>query len=386
MKNSLAHINLLHLFLYALSFSLGVGIRYAMSLIDSEEGVEWNGGIYRGQMVDNLPEGEGVFERDGLTYEGTWTKGQEFVGKVISDEYVYEGEVIDFKFNGYGVCKYNDGRCYWGYWKDDMKHGLGRFQNASGSMSFGQYLVGILQEPKDHNFVVGQTVSGIDVSHHQGVVNWQDLYFNAKSDGSLERGNNASSGNMQPVLFAFAKSTEGATIQDERYEINRSEAKKCGIIFGAYHFYSMSTSAKSQAENFIKNTTLENGDFPPVLDLEKVEYRRKISNEEFRPTVESAKEWLRIVEKEYGTRPIIYTTVKIYQDFIAKDNILNKYDLWIAYTGTERPHIPNMIMWQFSHKWKVYGVDGNVDANYFIGDYKKLYSYIENKGIKGKTK
>ena len=144
----------------------------------------------------------------------------------------------------------------------------------------------------------------------------------------------------------------------------------------------MGSSAKSQADNFIKNTTLESGDFPPVLDLEKVEYRRKISNEEFRPVVESAKEWLSIVENEYGVRPIIYTTVKVYQDFIANDKVLNKYDLWIANPGTEQPNIPHMIMWQFSHSWKTKGIDTNVDANSFVGDYNSLSLYVKNKGVR----
>ena len=383
MKTSLGHSSKFPvIFLYIISFSIGVGIRFLVTLIDFEQSVEWNGGIYRGQMIDGVPEGEGTFERDGLIYEGTWTKGNEFIGKVTSDKCIYEGEVQNFKFNGYGVCKYNDGRSYWGYWQDDMKHGLGRFQDSSGKMNFGLFQIGIYQEPKGQNFTTGQNVCGIDVSHHQGVVNWQDLYFDAKSDGTIEKHSNSSSGYMQPVLFAFAKSTEGATIRDERFELNRTEAKKCGIIFGAYHFYSMESSAKSQAENFIKNTTLESGDFPPVLDLEKVEYRRKISNEEFRPVVESAKEWLRIVEKEYGVCPIIYTTVKIYQDFIANDKMLSQYDLWIGNPGTEQPNIPHMIMWQFSHNWQVKGIDSSVDSNYFLGDYKTLEAYIENKGIK----
>lgn len=383
MKTSLENSSrFVTLFLYILSFSLGAGLRFLITLIDFQPSVEWNGGVYRGQMVDGLPDGEGTFKRDGLTYEGTWTNGNGFVGTVTSDKYVYEGEVQNFRFNGYGVCKYNDGRSYWGYWQDDMKHGLGRFQDNAGKMSFGRFEKGLLQEPQSHHFMVGQVVGGIDVSHHQGVVSWQDLYFNAKSDGTFEKHGVASAGYMQPVLFAFAKSTEGATIQDERFGFNRTEARKCGIIFGAYHFYSMESSAKDQAENFIRNTPLESGDFPPVLDLEKVEYRRKISNEEFRPVVESAKEWLRIVEREYGARPIIYTTLKVYRDFIANDNVLNKYDLWMANPGTEQPHIPNMIIWQFSHKWKVNGIDTNVDTNYYIGDYKALCSYIKDKGIK----
>lgn len=367
---------------YILSFLLGIGLRLTVNYINTGKRIEWNGGVYHGQLVDGIPEGEGVFKRNGVTYEGTWTKGTYFTGKVTSYKYVYEGEVMNFKFHGYGACKYVDGRRYWGYWKEDMKHGLGRYLDSSGKISFGQFCNGLLKASNDHNFTVGQSVCGIDVSHHQGIINWQDLYFDANNNGSVEIHKGTSSTYMQPVFFAFAKSTEGSTIQDDRFEQNHTEARKCGIIFGAYHFFSMNTSAKSQAENFIKNTTLQPGDFPPVLDLEKVEYRRNISNEEFRPTVESAKEWLKIIGKEYGVRPIIYTTINIYQDFIAKDNEFNKYKLWIANPGTKQPRIPNMIMWQFSHEWKMNGIDSNVDANYFVGDYTKLCSFIRENGIR----
>ena len=261
--------------LYIVSFSIGVGIRLAITLIDVEEDVAWNGGLYRGQMVDGHPEGEGTFERDGFIYEGTWTNENGFVGKVTTTNYVYEGEVSDFKFNGYGVCKYDDGTVYWGHWKDDRKDGLGRLHDVYGQISFGMFKGGILQNPTDTLFLMWKNVCGIDVSHHQGVVNWQCLYYDSKSDGTITKHGNASSRYMQPVFFAFAKSTEGSTFQDDRFEINRTEAKKCGILFGAYHFYSMKSSAKSQAENFIQNTTLEPGDFPPILDLEKEEYVRK---------------------------------------------------------------------------------------------------------------
>ena len=42
--------------------------------------------------LNDVPEGEGIFERNGLTYEGTWTKGTEFVGTVTSDKYVYQAD------------------------------------------------------------------------------------------------------------------------------------------------------------------------------------------------------------------------------------------------------------------------------------------------------
>lgn len=365
------------------SFLLGFGVRYAIFYIDfdTETTIEWNGGKYTGEVTDGQPDGEGTFVRDNITYSGTWANGNTFNGTVTSDKYIYEGDVVDLKFNGFGVCRYKEGSIYWGYWKDDNKEGIGKLRNVDGSIDFGIFKNGAITKKETPFFNAGDQVYGIDVSHHQGIIKWQDLYFETDKFGNVHKRNSGKE-YMRPVLFAFAKSTEGATIKDDLYTLNRVEARKSGIMFGAYHFYSMTSSAKDQAENFISNTTLETGDFPPVLDLEKIEYRRKISDDEFRPVVESAKEWLKIVENHYGARPVIYTTVNVYKKFIANDIFFCNYDLWIANPGSIKPNIPNCILWQFSHKWLINGIDSYVDTNCFIGDYKSLVDYIQQKGIK----
>src|SRR5687768_11775294 len=58
---------------------------------------------------------------------------------------------------------------------------------------------------------------GIDVSHHQGTINWTRV---------------AESGQR----FAFHKATEGATFVDDQYVTNRGKAGEVSIPFGAYHF------------------------------------------------------------------------------------------------------------------------------------------------------
>src|SRR5687767_3907350 len=58
---------------------------------------------------------------------------------------------------------------------------------------------------------------GIDVSHHQGTINWTRV---------------AESGHV----FAFHKATEGATFVDDQYVTNREKAGNVSIPFGAYHF------------------------------------------------------------------------------------------------------------------------------------------------------
>ena len=60
-------------------------------------------------------------------------------------------------------------------------------------------------------------VPGIDVSHHQGVIDWSQVA------GSGQR-------------FAIAKATEGRTFVDPNYAFNKTGAEMSGLVFGAYHF------------------------------------------------------------------------------------------------------------------------------------------------------
>jgi GH25 family lysozyme M1 (1,4-beta-N-acetylmuramidase) len=79
------------------------------------------------------------------------------------------------------------------------------------------------------------TLAGIDVSHHQGEVNWHAV---------AEAG----------ISFAFAKATEGATFVDPQFLRNWALIKDAGIVRGAYHFFRPSKPAESQVTNFLTVT------------------------------------------------------------------------------------------------------------------------------------
>ena len=42
--------------------------------------------------------------------------------------------------NGYGVCKWSDGKVYSGYWLDNQKSGKGCYTWEDGRMYYGDYL------------------------------------------------------------------------------------------------------------------------------------------------------------------------------------------------------------------------------------------------------
>src|SRR5690606_28524476 len=68
--------------------------------------------------------------------------------------------------------------------------------------------------------------------------------------------------------FIYFKATEGSTHRDTKYSDNRTQAKKHGIVSGAYHFFSYTSPGLLQAMHFIRTAKPKKGDLPPVLDVE----------------------------------------------------------------------------------------------------------------------
>ena len=93
----------------------------------------------------------------------------------------------------------------------------------------------------DVSYPEGYEIHGIDISHHQGHIDWEELKDNGMID--WERLRNAMI-KKAPVRFVFIKSTEGSNLIDENFKDNFYQAREYGFIRGAYHFYSTKSSAR----------------------------------------------------------------------------------------------------------------------------------------------
>ena len=105
----------------------------------------------------------------------------------------------------------------------------------------------------DAKYPEGYEIRGIDISHHQGEIDWE-LLRNAMIEKC-------------PIRFILIKATEGTSIVDSRFRDNFTQAREYGFIRGAYHFWSNKSSAREQAYFFLDNVILIDGDLPPVLDI-----------------------------------------------------------------------------------------------------------------------
>jgi lysozyme len=192
---------------------------------------------------------------------------------------------------------------------------------------------------------------GLDVSEYQGKIRWTYV-------DTLE--------NKYPLHFVFIRATVGKDRKDRQFNKNWLGAKENKMIRGAYHYYRPNENSIEQAELFIKTVTLQKGDLPPVLDIEKLPKNQSIENLKL-----GLKRWLNAVESHYGVKPIIYTGERYYDDFLKEE--FSDYLFWIANYNFYREEIAeNWLFWQFTERASVPGIKGNVDINIYNGDLQQL--------------
>ena len=206
----------------------------------------------------------------------------------------------------------------------------------------------------DVSYPEGYEIHGIDISHHQGRIDWDELKDNGQIDHC-------------PIRFVMIKATEGATQTDRNFRDNFFQARENGFTRGAYHFYSVHSPAEQQAYHFIKTVDLENGDLPPVLDVEHKPKNQ--SDEDFKHSV---LKWLNIVESHYRVKPIIYTYFKFKTRYLS-DPIFDEYPYWIAHYYVDSLEYQGpWKFWQHTDVGRLPGIKGNVDFNIYNGSFYDL--------------
>ena len=205
----------------------------------------------------------------------------------------------------------------------------------------------------DAEYPEGYEIHGIDISHYQGKIDWEQLK-NAMIKGC-------------PVRFVIIKSTEGSSRLDENFRENFNQARDFGFIRGVYHFWSTTSPAREQAYYFLDQVHLTDGDLPPVLDIEHKPADKSV--EDFQRDVLT---WLHIVEDKYHVKPIIYTYYKFKEQYLSAP-VFEDYPYWIAHYYVDKVQYKGKWkFWQHTDVGKLPGIKGYVDFNIYNGSYYEL--------------
>jgi len=201
---------------------------------------------------------------------------------------------------------------------------------------------------------------GLDVSHYQGAIDWIQV---------------ASGG----YTFVFAKATEGTTLIDPTYSINRAGTDSLGLRIGAYHFArpagtgpgSIAASAVAQADFFVDTAQPAAGDLPPVLDMEE---KGGLSAQGL---VQWTQAWLAEVYARTGVYATVYASPAFWRSALGDTPAVaaTGSKLWIAHwTTNAKPTVPaanwggfGWTFWQWTDCSKVAGIAHCVDGDRLNG-------------------
>lgn len=202
-------------------------------------------------------------------------------------------------------------------------------------------------------------VHGTDVSKYQRSVDWNTV-------------RNAG------ISFVFIKATEGGDRVDDYFHEHWWGAKAAGIPRSAYHFFYFCRSAREQAQWFIRNVPREAGVLPHVLDME---WNHMSPSCKLRPPAATVQSEMRVfldmIERHYGKRPIIYTSIDFY-----RDNRLHEfegYDWWLRSVSahpSERYGTNRFLFWQYTGTGEIPGIKGDADINVFNGTHAQWRAWL----------
>lgn len=199
---------------------------------------------------------------------------------------------------------------------------------------------------------------GIDVSSYNGDIDWSKVKNQSKT--------------KDPIRFVIIRSTVGVD-KDSKYQKNYKGAKAQGLVVGSYHYYRPNENSTEQFENFKRTVNFEKGDIIPVVDIEELS-----SVQSFASLKVGLRNFISLVEKEYGVTPLVYTKLDMWKK-ISSDFADCK--VWIAaYSAYRRddPIVKNASIHQFTRR--IRNIPG-IPSRFVDGDDARDLSSIIYWGI-----
>lgn len=197
----------------------------------------------------------------------------------------------------------------------------------------------------------------LDLSEHNGYVDMQQV----KNSGVY--------GIIQRVGYGLGNI-------DPTAKRNIDNALNVGLKVGCYWFmYSLNTQQALQESKYF-NSFLSNYsgklELPVFCDFEYDTERYANQNGVYFDN--NSRTQIVLTFLDYLERQGWYVGNYANVDYLNKFNDLNRFDLWLAYWGSNPPQ--NLInksgVWQYMSTGKINGINGNVDFNYPMRDYPSI--------------
>lgn len=202
---------------------------------------------------------------------------------------------------------------------------------------------------------------GIDVSVHQGKIDWKKV----KAAG---------------IDFAIIRAGYGREISqtDKRFEENYAGAKAAGIKVGAYWYSYADTVSRGEqeAKTFLKAVEGKKFDLPVFFDQE---YEKNILALTKNARTNIVLAFIKIVQAA-GYDCGLYSSTDFLKNKLVTSRV-SHLKIWLAEYGSKLHYAGKVWAWQYSSKGRVNGISGHVDMNH--GYFESSTSNLVRKGDKG---
>ena len=190
---------------------------------------------------------------------------------------------------------------------------------------------------------------GIDISHHQGDIDFDKL------KGSID--------------FAMVRTSYGDFHIDKKYKQNINGLEKINVPYGLYHFSYATTikEANEEANGFLNIIKNYKPLYPVVIDIESSSRTEDLKKDTL---VDIANTFCKKVESA-GYYVMIYANLNYFETKL-NSSVLNKYDKWLAEWRDKPTFDEPFGMWQYTSKGSKPGINGNVDLDIAYKNYPKI--------------
>ena len=196
------------------------------------------------------------------------------------------------------------------------------------------------------------TAQGIDVSYHQGTIDWEKV---------------KNSGQVDFAIIRCGIGMDQTNQDDTQWENNTSECERLGIPYGTFLYSYADTveKARSEAQHVIRLVQGKNLTYPIYYDMEDNSVMNKIDT---KTAGQIAQTFLNTLEANGYKNVAVYSSKSLFETKLTAD-IFNRYPRWVAHYNDTCGYQGSYHMWQYTNKGQIDGITGNVDLDYKIGNW-----------------
>lgn len=192
------------------------------------------------------------------------------------------------------------------------------------------------------------TFEGIDISHHQGIVDFEKVKNKAHK-------------NFVILKAGGSDSKTGKQYKDKMFETYYKQAKKAGLNVGCYWFAGKSFRGKDDADYLYKNCLIgKEFEYPVFIDIEAQSLKNK-----YETTLQTRQFCFRI-EMMGGYVGVYASDIYGFQERLDIERI-KLFDFWVARYGTSPKYVKKYGIWQWFENGRIEGINGHdvdLDVSY----------------------